>query len=145
MSESKSKPHAQGDKPFNLEHAIRERVLSRDSRFSLPAYLFIYESLAFTQKDLGRDQPNLEAGRRHVSGQELVAGIRKYSETLFGPMAPAVFRTWGLSSTQDFGRIVFNLVDSNLLGKTEQDSLEDFTDGFDFDTAFDGPLDVTLQ
>lgn len=145
MSAPKNKPHGKADKPFNLEHAIRERVLSRDSRFSLPAYLFIYESLAFTQKDLGRNRANLEASRRHVSGQELVAGIRKYSEELFGPMAPAVFRTWGLNSTQDFGRIVFNLVDSDLLGKTEQDSLDDFTDGFDFDTAFDGPLDVTLE
>ena len=145
MSASQGKQQARDNKPLDLEQAIRERVLSRDSRFSLPAYLFIYESLAFTQKQLGRDAPELDAGKRHVSGQELVAGIRAYSTGLFGPLAPAVFRNWGLRSSRDFGQIVFNLVEGDLLGKTEQDCIDDFADGFDFDTDFDGPLDVTLK
>jgi len=132
-------------KPVDLERAIRDKVLARDDRFALRAYLFIYESLAYTQKRLGRDDARLDPAQRHVSGQELLEGIRCYSDELFGPLAPTVFRSWGITSSQDFGRIVFNLVESKLLGKTEDDSIEDFANGFDIDTAFDGPVDVTLE
>ena len=128
----------------DLETAIRRNVLSKDRRYDVRAYLFIYEALAYTQKQLGRDDPNLEPPKRHVTGQELVAGIRQYAEHHFGPLAPTVFRNWGVTCTADFGKMVFNLVEGNLLGKTDEDQVADFADGFDFDTAFDGPMDVTL-
>ena len=137
-NESQSSPRPEA--PIDLETAIRQRVLPDDARYGLAAYLFIYESLAFTQKRLQRDDPQLEAGQRHVSGQELLEGIREYAGRMFGPLAPTVFRSWGLKTTGDFGEIVFNLVEHELLGKTETDRREDFADGFDFDTAFEGSL-----
>ena len=124
----------------DLETDIRERIIARDQRYQLPAYLFIYEALAFTQHLLGRDAPNLEPAERHVSGQELLDGIRRYAGKMFGPLAPTVFRNWGVQSTKDFGEIVFNLVENNLLGKTEGDRREDFANGFDMDTVFEEPL-----
>ena len=133
-NESQSSP----ERPIDLETAIRQRVLPDDDRYTLAAYLFIYEALVFTQKRLQRDDPELEAGRRHVSGQELLEGIREYATRMFGPLAPTVFRSWGLKTTSDFGEIVFNLVEHELLGKTDTDRREDFADGFDFDTAFEG-------
>lgn len=141
----KSDVHGKRTEPLDLEAAIRRKVLSRDSRYELGAYFFLYEALAFTQKQLGRSDPDLESAKRHVTGQELLEGIRAYAAHLFGPLAPTVFRSWGIHKTEDFGRIVFNLAECNLLGKTEQDQIEDFADGFDFDTAFDGPMSVTLQ
>ena len=77
--------------------------------------------------------------------QELIEGIRDYATELFGPLAPTVFRNWGLTATQDFGDIVFNLVENDLLNKTDADRREDFANGFDFDTAFDGPVEVKPQ
>ena len=142
-NESQSAPRPRA--PIDLEEAIRKRILPDDDRYGLAAYLFIYEALAFTQKRLRRDNPQLEAMQRHVSGQELLAGIRDYAERMFGPLSPTVFRNWGLKTTADFGEIVFNLVEHDLLGKTDTDRREDFADGFDFDTAFDGSVKTRLE
>jgi uncharacterized repeat protein (TIGR04138 family) len=125
----------------DLEADIRERVLSRDSRYDFNAYAFLYEALEFTQKRLGRDAASLDPKDRHVTGQELLEGIRQYATDQFGPLAAAVFRAWGVTRTGDFGRIVFNLVNAGLLGKTESDRIEDFDDGYDFDEAFGPSLD----
>jgi len=130
---------------MDLESAIRRKVLSRKRQFELGAYLFIFEALAYTQKSLGRDDPSLAPTQRHVTGRELLEGIREYAKAQFGPLAPTVFRSWGVRSTEDFGRIVFDLVESRLLGKTDSDRPEDFAGGFDLDTAFDDSLDVTLE
>lgn len=130
---------------MDLETAIRRKVLAHDTRFELAAYLFVFESLGFTQKFLGRDDPRLEPAQRHVTGQELLDGIHRLADQQFGALAPTVFRNWGLRSSADFGRIVFNLVENRLLGKTEGDRLEDFEGGFDFDTDFEGPDQVTLE
>ena len=130
---------------LDLEGEIRRKILSHDRRYQLPAYLFIYEAIAFTQKSLGRDDRSLEPEKRHVSGGELLEGIRQHASELFGPLAPTVFRNWGVSGTEDFGEIVFNLVENDLLGKTESDRREDFAGGFDFNTAFDVPSEGKLK
>jgi uncharacterized repeat protein (TIGR04138 family) len=73
---------------------------------------------------------------RHVSGQELTDGMRQYALETYGPMAKLLLNEWGIHSTEDFGEIVFNLVENNLLAKTENDTREDFAGGYDFDEAF---------
>jgi uncharacterized repeat protein (TIGR04138 family) len=77
---------------------------------------------------------------RHVSGQELLGGIRDYALAQFGPMTKMVFEEWGIKRCEDFGEIVFNMVEIGLLGKTDQDSREDFANGYDFDDAFRKPF-----
>jgi uncharacterized repeat protein (TIGR04138 family) len=146
MTEEKS-PHSTAAKPepVDLETAIRRQIISRDPRFELAAYFFIYEALAYTQKALGRDGENLTPAQRHVTGQELLNGIREYAGQMFGPLAPTVFRSWRVRRTEDFGEIVFNLVEHGLLGKTESDMREDFAVGFDFDQAFEGPFKAEPQ
>jgi len=143
MAEEKA-PQSPAAKPIMLdpETAIRQQILARDPRYELAAYLFIYEALAYTQKALGREGANLAPAQRHVSGQELLNGIREYAAQMFGPLAPTVFRSWRVRRTEDFGEIVFNLVEHGLLGKTERDAREDFAGGFDFDQAFEGPFKV---
>jgi uncharacterized repeat protein (TIGR04138 family) len=131
--------------PVDLETAIRRQIIARDPRYELAAYFFIYEALAYTQKALGRDTGNLPPAQRHVTGQELLNGIREYAMQMFGPLAPVVFRSWRVRRTEDFGEIVFNLVERGLLGKTESDMREDFAGGFDFDQAFEGPFKVEPQ
>jgi uncharacterized repeat protein (TIGR04138 family) len=77
---------------------------------------------------------------RHVTGQQLLAGIRDYALNEYGPMALTLFHEWGVQRGEDFGEIVFNMVENHLLAKTKKDSREDFKEGYDFDEAFRQPF-----
>jgi uncharacterized repeat protein (TIGR04138 family) len=114
-----------------------ELILTRDPRYQRDAYLFVREALDHTQKAVTKDNKGLQ---RHVSGQELLGGIREFALTQFGPMVTMVFEEWGVRSCQDFGEIVFNMVEVGLLAKTEHDSRQDFRDGYDFFEAFRKPF-----
>ena len=113
-----------------------ERILAKDSRYSREAYSFIREALDFTQKQISRDNRDVI---RHITGQELLDGTRRYALQQFGPMTVMVFEDWGVKRCTDFGEIVFNMVDAGLLAKTEKDSREDFQNGYDFTEAFRKP------
>jgi uncharacterized repeat protein (TIGR04138 family) len=120
----------------NFDEVV-EQILSKDARFSREAYSFMREALGFTQKLIGKE--NL--GKiRHVTGQELLDGIRQFALQQFGPMTITVLEEWGVRNCLDFGDIVFNMVESGLLAKTEKDSREDFLKGYDFDDAFRKPF-----
>ena len=120
----------------SFEEAL-EIIHTKDPRYEKDAYLFVREALDFTQKNIGRDT----RGRvRHVTGQELVGGLRDYALQQFGPMVLTVFEQWGVHNCQDFGEIVFNMVDFGLLAKTENDNRMDFEGGYDFEEAFRKPF-----
>src|SRR5262249_2014033 len=97
-------------------------IVRKDPRYAYEAYQFVQEALEYTQKKLGR-APRTEQGEKgepaeaqhHVRGWELVDGIRELALREFGFMARTVFRMWGIERTADFGEIVFNLVESNLM------------------------------
>lgn len=112
-------------------------VFEKDKRYDLEAYSFVMSALGFTTKKLGR--------KGHVSGGELLEGIKEYALEEFGPMARTVLEYWGIKKTSDFGEIVFNMINAGVLGKTEKDSKEEFTDRFDFKDAFDKGCKYTLQ
>jgi uncharacterized repeat protein (TIGR04138 family) len=105
-----------------------EVLCDRDPRYKPEAYGFVLAALSHTLSRLGEV--------RHVSGQELLIGVRELGLEMYGPMAKEVFNYWGLHSCTDFGSIVFNLVDEGLLGKTDEDRIEDFENGFDFEEEF---------
>ena len=73
----------------------------------------------------------------HVTGAELLEGIRQFALEQFGLMTRTVFRRWGIFSTDDFGRIVFELIDRGELRKTERDQLSDFFSVYEFEDVFD--------
>ncbi len=112
----------------DFEAAIAE-IRERDPRYSREAYIFVFESLAFTQRRLDRTH--------HVSGQELLDGIRTFAQDQFGFLARTVFNEWGVHTTGDFGRVVFNLVSANLMGKQDDDTAADFENRYDFAEAFE--------
>ena len=74
---------------------------------------------------------------RHVDGQQLCLGLRDYAVDRYGKLAKAVLGKWGIRETADFGRIVFAMIEVGLMRKTDDDSLDDFVDVFDFAEAFD--------
>jgi uncharacterized repeat protein (TIGR04138 family) len=119
-----------------FEEAL-EQVLAKDPRYQRDAYLFLREALDYTQKLVGKEN----GGKvRHVTGQELLEGIRQFALEQFGPMTVTVFEEWGVHHCRDFGELVFNMVESGLLAKTDKDSRADFQDGYDFEDAFRKPF-----
>lgn len=133
----------------NFEEVI-ETIVARDPRYAGDAYHFIREALDHTQKvsekaaksekNPARSAAKKGGATRHVTGQELLGGIRDYALRLYGPMARTVFEEWGVRACEDFGEIVFNLLEAGLLSKTQKDSREDFKGGYDFEEAFSRPF-----
>ena len=119
----------------NFDEAV-DQILAKDERFQRDAYGFMREALDFTQKLIGKEN---QGKVRHVTGQELLDGLRQYALSQFGPMTVTVFEEWGIRNCQDFGEIVFNMVESGLLAKTEKDTRDDFQTGYDFTDAFRKP------
>jgi uncharacterized repeat protein (TIGR04138 family) len=108
-------------------------LVRRDPRYAYEAYEFIFAALEYTLHML--DKQDGESGPRHVSGAELMDGVRELALHEFGLMARTVFRQWGINATGDFGNIVFNLIEAELMSKTPEDSLVDFQDRYDLDEA----------
>ena len=121
---------------INFDEAV-EQILARDSRYRRDAYLFVREALDYTQRLVGKET---RGQIRHVTGQELLDGIRQFALNQFGPMVVTVFEEWGVRNCRDFGEIVFNMVESSLLAKTEKDTRDDFRNGYDFTEAFRKPF-----
>ncbi len=107
---------------------VIENICQKDNRYKPDSYEFVMQALQFTQKKIDKDG--------HVTGKELLEGIRQFALEQYGPMAKTVLVHWGITKTSDFGNIVFNMIEKKMLSKTETDSLEDFKDVFDFETAF---------
>jgi len=122
-------------KKTNFSEALQD-ILDKDPRYQEEAYHFVREALDYTIKILNKPADGVD---RHVSGTELLDGIRRYALQEFGPITFTVLSKWGLHETKDFGHIVFNLVKSGILGKTDNDNIEDFVKGYDFKKAFLSP------
>lgn len=116
---------------------VVDTIREKDPRYKADAYAFVRESLDYTVKMLDRPR---DSTRRHVSGAELLDGLRVYALQEFGPMAVTVLNAWGVHGTSDIGDIVFHLVESGVLGKTEEDKREDFVGIYDFAEAFTKPF-----
>ncbi|TVR49452.1 MAG: hypothetical protein EA425_12285 [Puniceicoccaceae bacterium] len=119
-----------------------DQILKEDRRYDRSAYAFLRDALDHT---VGALEKKRKAGagrrRRHVTGQELLGGIRDYALEQFGPMAFTVLTEWGVRSGSDFGEMVYNLIELQVFSKTENDRREDFDGGYDFVEAFVKPFE----
>ncbi len=114
-----------------------EIVIAKDLRYGRDAYFFLRDALKSIDKH-GRKGEGTPAGN-HVSGQQLLDGIRYYALKQFGPMVVTVFQYWGIHDCPDFGEMVYNLISVGVFGKTDSDSIEDFRGGYTFQEAFIEP------
>ncbi len=105
------------------------QIIEGDPRYKSDAYEFVMQALWFTQKKFKI--------KGHVNGRQLLKGIKEFGLDEYGPMAKTVFKHWGITTTEDFGQIVFNMVKQGIMSKTENDSPEDFRNVYDFKEAFD--------
>jgi uncharacterized repeat protein (TIGR04138 family) len=117
---------------------VVELIVERDPRYEKEAYDFVKESLEFTIKQKKKGQADTNV---HVSAAELMDGFRQYALKEFGPMVMTVFEHWRITSPEDVGTIVFNLIEAGVFGKTESDQPEDFRATIDFRDAFIAPYE----
>jgi uncharacterized repeat protein (TIGR04138 family) len=117
-----------------------ETLLRTNRRYQPEAYNFVYEALDWTLHHLieGPAEP-----ARHVAGKQLLEGIRQFAIEKFGLLTPTVFASWGVTRTDDWGEIVFNLIEYDLMGKQESDQKADFCGVYDFNAVFN--LDLELE
>jgi uncharacterized repeat protein (TIGR04138 family) len=118
---------AETEEPDQIDK-IRQ-LCREDPRYPFDAYIFTFQALEYTTAKVVNK-------KRHVAGKELLEGIRQFAIEAFGPLTLMVFKHWGVRRTDDFGEIVWNLVQHELMGKTPEDRKEDFAGGYDFEEAF---------
>ena len=114
-----------------------DSIVTSDPRYQREAYIFLRDALDFTTKQQKKAKGTTV---RHVSGPELLEGVRHYALKEFGPLVMTVFENWGIHSTEDVGHMVFNLIKAGIFGKTDEDSIDDFKRVYDFEEAFVKPF-----
>jgi uncharacterized repeat protein (TIGR04138 family) len=114
-----------------------DSIVTSDPRYQREAYIFLRDALDFTTKAQKKAKGTTI---RHVSGPELLQGVRQYALKEFGPLVITVFDSWGIRSTEDVGHMVFNLINAGIFGKTDEDSINDFKNIYDFQEAFVKPF-----
>ncbi|MEZ6095389.1 MAG: hypothetical protein R3C03_14360 [Pirellulaceae bacterium] len=145
------------------------QILQKEKRYSLDAYLFVREGLSFASDHLELDsccgatsdghcvanddtqsemvQEDVEEyeqatpDRRHVTGQQLCEGIRRYALRQFGYMSKTVLNSWGIHSTSDIGAIVYRMINAGIMKKSSKDRRAHFDNVFDFTEAFENEFD----
>jgi uncharacterized repeat protein (TIGR04138 family) len=115
-------------------------ICKEDARYDRRAYDFVRAGLDHTVKELRKKDAARAEKSRHVTGPELLNGLRAYALDQFGPLTKTVLNAWGVHRCADFGDIVFNLIEYNVFSKTDSDRREDFSDIYDFDDAFLKPF-----
>jgi uncharacterized repeat protein (TIGR04138 family) len=126
---------------MNPEQEYREglrKIIEEDGRYPEAAYMFVRAAVNYTAERLKQEEP--ERTERHISGGQLLEGIRELAVEQFGPLTLDVLHEWGVRRTEDFGNIVFNLVNAALLGANDEDSPADFAGGYDFNEVFLKPF-----
>lgn len=144
------------DEVYNLH-----KLLKKDTRFPLDAYIFVREALGYASDilNLGSETAPIETEvqldldakfeesepltERHLTGQELCEAIRMYAIKEFGYMARVVLENWGITLTQHFGDIVYNMIDVGLMKKSPRDSRAHFDDVYDFKSVFETDFELT--
>lgn len=116
---------------------VLNEITASDMRYHRDAYHFVREGLDYTQHTISKQE---DGTVRHITGQELLGGVRAHALKEYGPMALMVFNEWGILRCEDFGEIVFNMVEHGLLARTDEDSLDDFKGGYSFEEAFRRPF-----
>ena len=114
-------------------------------KYHRDAYRFIFEALQFTQEKLKRVARSGSEEDAHITGQELMEGVRELGLKKFGLLARSVFQHWGVRTTDDFGRIVFELIERGEMRKTDRDDLSDFCGVYDFEQALDRDYVIPVQ
>lgn len=127
-------------------------LIRRDGRYPREAFAFLHEGLNRAVQQIHGNEKLAESQNEeglseklHVTGQQLCESLRDYAIDRWGLLAPTVLRSWGICESLDFGNMVYLLIEGGFMRKTDDDSIEDFRDVYDFEKAFDVPLHFEIQ
>lgn len=120
--------------------AVVTLIIKEDPRFDKRAYNFLRLALDQTVKELRKKDAGRAGKSFHVTGPELLEGLRVYALEQYGPLTKTVLNEWGLKRCRDFGDMVFNLIDHGIFSKSSSDQREDFSDIYTFEEAFVRPF-----
>lgn len=136
-------------------------AVARTTKYPLDAFIFVQRGLDHTVRSIhgepadatdGADEkalvvqdPQSDKPSRHVTGRQLCTGLRDFAIEQYGLLARTVLRRWRINACEDFGHIVFAMVDAGMMNKTDEDSVQDFVDVFDFEAAFTAQLELTKK
>lgn len=123
--------------PDQIKEVVKE-ILQKDRRYAEDSYYFINEAVHFASEYFAKPEFGQE---RHLSGAELSEAIREFTLSEFGSMSWAVLKNWGVYSTLDFGHLVFNLIDAEVLHASPEDKLADFDNVFDLKADLSMPFE----
>lgn len=118
-----------------------EELAQQVGTYAVDAYYFVQQGLAQTAHAVHGNRT--KDACRHISGQQLAEGLRDVAVNNWGFMARTVLERWGIYSTLDFGRIVYAMIDAGIMARTDEDSIDDFRNVYDFRTAFDRGYRIT--
>lgn len=109
---------------MNAEAAEKiNSIIAEDARYKADAYSFVLDALA--NASLEQTMP------RHLSAAELLKSMRGFARKSFGEFDAEIFSEWGIKNASDFGNIVYNLIDAELLFANENDRRSDFDIDFE--------------
>jgi uncharacterized repeat protein (TIGR04138 family) len=114
-----------------------EEVVREDGRYPERAFAFLNEGYVQAVHEIhGDPPPKAEGADRHITGQQWCLFLRDLARKRWGMMARTVLQSWNIHGTIDFGHMVYLQIERGFFHKTDEDSLEDFRDVYDFDQAF---------
>ncbi len=138
-------PPQEGQFPKQHKPALRaeksiDQIIDEQGLYPREAFEFVRRGLAYTVERIHAQREPGES--RHVSGRQLCEGLRDLAHMQWGLVARAVLSRWNIRTTDDFGKIVFTLVEHGELSKTDDDTIDDFKGVFDFTKAFDTTYEI---
>ncbi len=113
-----------------------KKILSTAGPYPIEAFSFVREGLSYTAQHLHENPQDLSEAERHITGQQLCLCLRDFAIEKYGLLVGAVLDHWRVRRTDDFGRIVYAMVEAGLMSKTSNDSLDDFREVYDFGEVF---------
>lgn len=111
------------------------KQIAGETKYPVDAFHFLRRGLDHTVHGIHENPEKMTEHERHVSGEQLSEGLRDFAIHQYGPMARTVLRRWNINRTEDFGHIVFAMVEGGLMQATEEDSVSDFQSIYDLDDA----------
>lgn len=123
---------------------LLQELCRRDQRYPFEAYDFVYQALGFVQHEM-KNKGMMKEGPNHVTGQQLSEGCRDFALQEYGMMAGTVLSSWNIKETADIGELVYNLININLMTRTDTDRKEDFHNVYDMKKAFASGFSFTFD
>jgi uncharacterized repeat protein (TIGR04138 family) len=119
-------------------------IIDEQGLYPRDAFDFVRRGLGYTVEKVHAELTDPNASR-HVSGQQLSEGLREFALLQWGLLARTVLRRWNITRTEDFGTIVFTLVESGEMSRTSEDTIEDFNNVYDFAKAFESGYQIQCR